>query len=368
MPDDILQEAIESVKMLLRHRKGREVPAAVLDTIDALYNDLKPSVLKAKRQESGWFFVIKLPPGKSYRDFKAKEHFFADSTGGAVQLEKRGKAVYMTVLTDDLQKFYPFAWNPAPYEKMFLPFPVGYSAGGFIVADLADGPNLLIGGHPYSGKSVLCRGLVTSTLLTGRAQVGVIDLKGLDYGFAENHALVVTDEAAALPLVQAVNREMDRRIKLLKSAGFVRIQDYIEAGNELPFIVLLVDELAEITMEEVQTGINRLVRIGRAPGICVVAATQRPDAKTFDSWSNSKAMFSMTACFHVRDAVNSQIVLGSPAAAEIPNIPGRGIWQFDKEVEFQAMFLSIDDAGKLLKGIQGGVFDAGTTPPRLPAR
>ena len=108
----------------------------------------------------------------------------------------------------------------------------------------------------------------------------------------------------------------------------------------------------------------------RSPGLLHCVATQRPDSKTFSSWSNSKAMFPGTACFHVRDATNSGIVLGhgNDRAATIPNIPGRGIFQYDLEIEFQSMYMPPKEARKLLTGTERSIFDVGQSCKRLPPR
>lgn len=363
--ESALAGAIKDIAYIWNHRKGMEIPAAIQDTIDALWPDNKPFIHVREKQESGWFFAIHLPPGRSYAEVKAKQQYFQDATGGAVQIDKHKKAVYMTVMTEELKTRYPYKWDWSKHENMWLPFPVGYSAGGLQVADLSRGPNLLIAGHPDAGKTVGVRGITTSLLLSRDVYVCVIDLKGLDYGFAEKHAMVVTDEKQAYPLINAIEKQMEKRIALLKKAKCVRVQDYnVKYEEQIPFIVLVIDELTELTDECAQVGLNRLVRLGRAPGICVIAATQRPDADTFKSWSNSKAQFAMTLCFHVRDEINSRIVLGNSKAAEILNTPGRAIWQHDKEIEVQAMDLSMTEAEKLLNGVERSVIHV-ESPKRL---
>ena len=69
------------------------------------------------------------------------------------------------------------------------------------------------------------------------------------------------------------------------------------------------------------------------------------------AFGDSKAMFAGTMCFHVRDGINSRMLLDNENAALIPSIPGRGIYQWDNELETQGMYLPIKQARKLLKEI-----------------
>ncbi len=342
--NNALAEAIETIRHIWIHRKSNTIPAAVFDTIDALYGreNMKPLIIKTNKlkTESGYHFVINLPPGVSYREFAKKEHYFADSTGGAVQIEKQGKAVYLTVMTDELKKSYPYTWDYAPYDKMHLPVPFGYSALGPIVRDLADAPNLIIAGHPGAGKTAFIHTLAVSLLLAREICLIIIDLKVLEFDYLSGHGLVITELEKVKVVLTAINKQLDMRLQVLRRAGCVKLIDY--RGDDMPFIVLIIDELAEMQDEECQEMLNRILRLGRAAGICVVAATQRPSSTLFKKFGDSKAMFAATMCFHVRDEVNSRMLLDNDRAALIPgNVPGRAIFQWDKELEVQTMYLPV---------------------------
>ncbi|TMC07685.1 MAG: hypothetical protein E6J41_15750 [Chloroflexi bacterium] len=92
----------------------------------------------------------------------------------------------------------------------------------------------------------------------------------------------------------------------------------------------------------------RLCRLGRAAGIHVIGATQRPDADAVPG--QLKANLPATMAFRVRDPVNSRVLLGdgNPQAASLPVIPGRGIWQADVQVEVQTPWLDRSEAAALL--------------------
>ena len=366
MAENALGDAFQIIGGLWRHRKGNEIPAAVMDTIDHLYTDLQPLIVKRIKQETGWTFIIHLPAGLSYRDFRSKEHIFQDATHGAVLIEKQGKAVVMRIMTEELKKEYPFKWDHEKYRKMYLPVHFGYSAAGEIVADLAEIINLIIAGHPKAGKSNFLHTLAVELLMSRNVLLTVIDLKMAEFAYLENHALVMIDLAPALMLLRAINGEITKRLHILREAEVVKIQDY---EGDMPFIVLIIDELAEMQDDACQEQLNRIVRIGRAAGVCVVAATQRPSSTMFKKFGDSKAMFSATMCFHVRDEINSRMLLDNEKAALIPNISGRAVYQWDRELEVQTMFLPVKQAREIVRGLDKGVMDFVVEPrKRLPTR
>ena len=364
--DNALQGIIGDIKGMWL-RRGGKVAEAVMDTLDALYpDDLKrPNIVKRIKHATGWLFILTLRPGDSYHNFKKLQPYFQETTGGAVQIEKQGRAIMLRVLTEELKSSYPYVWDPAPYEKMCLPIPFGYSAAGLIVRDLADAPNLLIAGHPGAGKSNALHVLAVSLLQSRPAYLCIIDRKRLEYGYLKDKALVVTSDSEALQLLTVLNKQLDKRLDMLSRAGVVKVQDYENYEQEMPFIILIIDELAELDDEECQDQLNRVVRLGRAAGICVVAATQRPSSTMFKRWGDSKAMFAATLCFHVRDEVNSRMVLDNEAASIIPNIPGRAIYQWDTQLEVQAMYLPIQKARQLVQGIKGVKMHNVEPPKRL---
>lgn len=345
---NLIGEAFDIMKDLWRHRKGQEIPAAVFDTLDMLYRpECKPVVVKSIRQPLGWLFILSLPAGLTYSDFRRHEEAFADATGGAVVVDRQGKAVHLQVLTGKLQSSYPYDWDPSMHSKLFLPVPFGYSAAGLIVRDMAVAPNILIAGHPGSGKSNFLHVLAISLLLSRAIRLCIIDLKRLEFSYLQGQTLLVTEVQQARQLLQAINRQLDSRLTELERAGAVKIQDF--AGN-MPFLVVIIDELAELQDDECQVLLNRILRLGRAAGVCVAAATQRPSSSLFAKFGDSKAMFACSMCFHVRDGVNSRMVLDNDRAALIPNIPGRAVYQWEQELEVQSMYLPVSQARKLMAG------------------
>jgi S-DNA-T family DNA segregation ATPase FtsK/SpoIIIE len=351
---NVIEEVRDQLKYLFLHRKGNDAHAAVQDVIDAIWpKDPRPTITKKiKISGEAYKFLISLGPGLGYKEFKAKEQLFADAMGGTVQVEKRGKVITMQASTTEIKREYPYSFDPS-HHKGYLPIHFGYSAIGEVVKDIADMPNLIIAGHPGAGKSNFIHGLVMGLLLNRKADIRtvVFDFKRLEYSYLRDHVLLITQQENALAAFNAINKNLDERLTTLEVAGCVKIQDYLKQGHTMPFLVLVIDELAEMHDEECQTLLNRVLRLGRAAGICVVCATQRPSSTMMKAFGDSKAMFAGTMCFHVRDGINSRMLLDNESAALIPSIPGRGIYQWDTELETQGMYLPIKKARQLLKEI-----------------
>lgn len=351
---NVIEDVRDQLKYLFLHRKGNDAHAAVQDVIDAIWpKDPKPKIIKKiKLSGEAYKFILALGAGLGYKEFKAKEQLFADAMGGTVQVEKRGKVITMQASTTEIEKEYPYSFDPSQHSG-YLPIHFGYSSIGEVVKDLADMPNLIIAGHPGAGKSNFIHGLIMGLLLNKKTNIRIVafDFKKLEYSYLKEHVLLVTDQDKAPSVFEAINKNLDKRLNTLESAGCVKVQEYLNLGGEMPFLVIVIDELAEMHDEECQTLLNRILRLGRAAGICVVCATQRPSSTMMKAFGDSKAMFSGTMCFHVRDGINSRMLLDNENAALIPSIPGRGIYQWDTELETQGMFLPIKKARQLLKDI-----------------
>jgi S-DNA-T family DNA segregation ATPase FtsK/SpoIIIE len=189
-----------------------------------------------------------------------------------------------------------------------LPIPLGKDISGRIrVAALESMPHLLIAGSTGSGKSVMLNSMIMSILLRStpdQVKMILIDPKRLELGLYEGipHLLtpVITDAKKATNALRNAVLEMDRRLRLLASQGVRNIEQFnrkvrqlkseprslFEEDNEtiddlepLPYIVLFLDELADLMMIErsnVEESVTRLAQMARAVGIHLVLATQRP--------------------------------------------------------------------------------------------
>ncbi len=283
----------------------------------------------------------------------------------------------------ELVTFAELAAHAAPAGE--LVFAVGVGRLGPLWADLALLPHLLVGGLTGAGKSVFLRQLVTQLALAHRPErlrLGLIDLKGgmeLNVFGRLPHRLgpVLREWEQCRALLEELNADLDRRQAAFDAAGVVSLKEWNRRYPQgaLPYLVLVVDETAELTAVESPDRAERasrqaqlallirLCRLGRAVGIHAICATQRPDADAVPG--QLKANLPATMAFRVRDPVNSRVLLGdgNPQAASLPPIPGRAIWQADAQVEVMTPWLDREEAAGLLaraypQGMHGA--DGGT--------
>ena len=174
-----------------------------------------------------------------------------------------------------------------------LPMVLGKTVEGLpLVADLCAMPHLLIAGSTGSGKSVAINVILLSLLIARKPdelRLILVDPKMLELSNYDGigHLLlpVVTEPGKAAGALKWALREMDRRYSLLKEAqvrnieGYNLLDDHARAGEKLPYIVVVIDELCDLMMtapKDVEDSVQRLAQKARASGIHLILATQRP--------------------------------------------------------------------------------------------
>jgi len=204
-------------------------------------------------------------------------------------------------------------------------------AGNCIVGNIAKMPHMLIAGTTGSGKSVCMNSIIISLLYkAGPEDVKLImvDPKMVELGIYNGipHLLipVVTDPKKAAGSLQWAVTEMMRRYKSMSDAGVRDLESYNslivdeEDGQKLPQVVVIIDELADLMMvaaKEVEDSICRIAQMGRAAGIHLVIATQRPSADVITGLM--KANIPSRIAFSVASAMESRIILDTQGAEKL---------------------------------------------------
>jgi S-DNA-T family DNA segregation ATPase FtsK/SpoIIIE len=199
-------------------------------------------------------------------------------------------------------------------------------AGRPMVADLAKMPHLLIAGATGTGKSVAINSLFISLLYRNTPQdvkFIVIDPKRVELTLYNGipHLLtpVIVDHEKAVNSLKWAVGEMDRRYKLLAEANKRNIVEYNEVNTlTLPYIVILVDELADlmsVAQSDVEAAIVRLAQMARAVGIHLVVATQRPSVDIITGLI--KANITSRIAFAVASQIDSRTILDSSGAEKL---------------------------------------------------
>ncbi|QYK51072.1 MAG: DNA translocase FtsK [Anaerolineales bacterium] len=202
-------------------------------------------------------------------------------------------------------------------------------AGNAVSADLAAMPHLLIAGATGSGKSVCVNALICCLLLNNTPEtlrLIMIDPKRVELtgynGIPHLLTPVVVEIDRVVGILQWVTHEMDKRYQRFAKVGARHIIDYNQRvqqdGEKLPYLVVIIDELADLMMvapDQTEKLITRMAQLARATGIHLVLATQRPSVDVVTGLI--KANFPARIAFAVASTTDSRVILDQPGAERL---------------------------------------------------
>ncbi|HIY83930.1 MAG TPA: DNA translocase FtsK [Candidatus Rubneribacter avistercoris] len=257
--------------------------------------------------------------------------------------------------------------------------------GHRIVSDLAKMPHLLIGGTTGSGKSVSINAMIMSILMRAtpsEVRFIMVDPKRVEFtpynGIPHLYVPVVTEPKEAASALSWGVAEMERRLKVFSKVGARNIGQYnakvqaeqeavraaeeageeppaSELGGELPYIVIIIDELADLMMnvgKEVEFSISRIAQLARAAGIHLIVATQRPSTNVVTGLI--KANITNRIAFNVASGIDSRVILDTPGAE---NLIGLGDLllskpEFAKPQRIQGCYVSEDEINAVVAALK----------------
>ena len=227
-------------------------------------------------------------------------------------------------------------------SKAEIPIALGKNVSGEpVVMDLAKAPHMLVAGSTGTGKSVCSNSLIISLLCRFSPQdlrLIMVDPKIVEFDAYKTlpHLLtpIITDPAKVPIALRWAAAEMDKRYRILARVGVKKLAEfnhrqhpetpeYDDDGKEIPatmpLLVIIIDELADLMMTEakkdVETNITRIAQKGRAAGIHIIVATQRPSTNIITGVI--KANLPTRLCFQVRSNVDSRVVLDTVGAEKL---------------------------------------------------
>ena len=277
-------------------------------------------------------------------------------------------SMYSVIAADKFQK-----------SSMELPIAIGKTINNeTLVFDLAKMPHLLMAGATGQGKSVGLNAVLTSLLYKkhpAEVKFVLVDPKKVEltlYNKIERHYLaklpdseeaIITDNTKVINTLNSLCIEMDNRYEMLKNASCRNIVEYNnkfkqrklnpnDGHNFLPYIILVVDEFADLIMtagKQVETPIARLAQLARAIGIHLIIATQRPSVNVITGVI--KANFPARIAFRVTSKIDSRTILDSSGADQLI---GRGDMLFtqgNEIVRIQCAFVDSPEIERITEFI-----------------
>ena len=258
-------------------------------------------------------------------------------------------------------------------SKAKLPIPLGRDVNGrYVVGDLTRMPHLLIAGATGSGKSVCLNGIISTFLLTRTPddlKLLMIDPKMVELtpfdGIPHLLRPVVTNPNDAAGVLLGLVAHMERRYKMMSKIGAKNLDQYNQKARtldmpELPFIIIIIDELADLMItspKEVESAIMRLAQMARATGMHLVLATQRPSVDILTSLI--KVNVPARVAFAVSSGHDSRTILDTMGAERLTGMGDMLYYQpgLPKPIRLQGPFISEEEILTLANFLRRQYFD-----------
>lgn len=263
-----------------------------------------------------------------------------------------------------------------PYVKGGpLELAIGRDAEGTpVVADLAKMPHLLIAGTTGSGKSVMINSIITTLLMRALPEdvrLIMVDPKRVELagynGLPHLYVPVVTEPKQAASALQWAVSEMERRLKVFERLNVRKISTYNEkqaAGEfehydnppqKMPYLVIIIDELSDLMMvagKDVEASIVRIAQLGRAAGIHLIVATQRPSSNVVTGLI--KANITNRIAFNVATGIDSRVIIDQMGAEKLTGLGDMLFSKVDwgKPRRIQGCFVSDDEINEIVEFVE----------------
>lgn len=325
-PRRIMEDTFLQVQLYKKVERGKTV------------RKILPKLQSLETKDWGYVFKYRLLPGMSFQQFIDKKNYIDIAFGGEAYMTVKGNVLTIDVMKEILPNRVQYDLNEikAAEKGEDIPLVLGCSKKGLKIMDLAEIPHCLVTGDSGTGKSVFVRQVLTSLIALRTAeqlQITMFDLKnGLELSpFTKTpHVLYFARDISGLEsTLLSVRDLMNDRGYLFDNHGVGDIHEYNRKcpDDKLPFHLVVIDEMAEIT--DTKVIIERVIRRGRAYGVHLIMVSQRHDLV--------KLPFPMVVKFKVRNGVN-----------KLPLHHGRAKVEFNGECAVQSLYISQQEARQII--------------------
>ena len=240
-------------------------------------------------------------------------------------------------------------------NNYILPIAIGQTeAGKNYIFDLVKGPHILVAGSTGSGKSVFIHNCILSLLYSAQSELILVDVKRVEFSLYEGVTALKSDicydTTSTVKMLKNLVHEMEKRFEMFKNSHVRSIQEYRSKGYHMNYITLIIDELADLMLQDkrIEPLLIRLCQLGRASGIHLILATQRPDSSILSGLIRANAPSRI--CFAVQKATDSRIILDQSGGE---NLLGAGDGLFlpigsKTPIHFQAPFTPTKTIDKIV--------------------
>ena len=206
------------------------------------------------------------------------------------------------------------------YNSPDIPYLVGIGQSGVVTDTFEKARHILIAGTTGSGKSVFMHDLIVSTLCNPHCITAMIDIKRVEFGIYKDVATVENEIPGALSLTSYFVNAMLKRYEIMEKNGINNYNDLVTIAPDTKRYILIVDELADLISEKKSRAalipkFLRIAQLGRAAGVHIVIATQRPDSQVING--TLKANIPSRMAFQTLSAIDSRIILEQSGAERL---------------------------------------------------
>lgn len=346
--------------VLMVYPFGRKSTEEALKTIGLVNRaELAPFLLRKETDKENprvtiWTFRNNKIPLKAWEDKRAAIETALGVTIVSMKYAEGNQRILLHTVPaeSDLPDLLP--WRDKYISPKSFVLVLGQSYTGSVTVNLASIPHVLLGGSTGSGKSVLLKVLILQALKKG-AYVAIADFKGgVDFPPAwRQKCRMCYDEQALVELLDIYIAALESRKELFRDAGVPNLDEYNRAtGEHMPRYILACDKIAEVLdttghskeqkalVAQIEIRLSIIARLGRAFGIHLILATQRPDANILSG--QIKNNIDCRVCGRA-DSVLSQIILGKTDADEQIPKDAKGRFLLHDGTLFQGFWLDEAD-------------------------